>query len=323
MIGIAGAIRVAEPELVRTARSVFEESSSAQVVDMSGKPVTVERVRNGGSLCLRWEDHELGTECIEIPELSLVGPDSVARSMTLEVVLKTLGPTANLPSGLEKVVASRALSDEEMSAVFREKSRGVAAAHGQLARKIATGLSLSLSDIVPDSLEYWEGFCGPSPEGLDAEAWLRSRLIPYRHELLKKDIAQGLDICCLGALRDDLAPGAWVEGMADEAVWEALQAVKVQGNPIALLGALDVALYRCRDERFLRFADDAVGVLLENFGGNEQDLSRLFPDPLQLGTQSSALGRRRCPASWLLAADVRVDAGWLGRTDVRWFWCGG
>ena len=214
VIGIAGAIRVAEPELVRTARSVFEESSSAQVVDMSGKPVTVERVRNGGSLCLRWEDHELGTECIEIPELSLVGPDSVVRSMTLEVVLKTLGPTANLPSGLEKAVASRALSDEEMSAVFREKSRGVAAAHGQLARKIATGLSLSLSDIVPDSLEYWEGFCGPSPEGLDAEAWLRSRLIPYRHELLKKDIAQGLDICCLGALRDDLAPGAWVEGMA-------------------------------------------------------------------------------------------------------------
>lgn len=235
VIGIAAAIRMAETELVRAARSVFEDGSSVQVDELSGKRVTVERVGSEGPLCLGWDDPELGKQRIEIPELTLLSPDSVARSLTLEMVLEALGPTANLPSGLEKQVASRTLSDEEVSAVFRENSRGVAAVHGQLARwKIATGRSLSLGDIVPGSTEYWERFCGPSPEGLDAEAWLRGRLVPYRQELLKKDIVQGLDICCLGALRDDLAPGVRVEGVADETVWEALQSVEVHGNPIAV-----------------------------------------------------------------------------------------
>ena len=331
VIGVAGAIRMAETELIRAARSVFEESSSAQVVDMSGKPVTVERVGNEGPLCLRWEDDELGTQHIEVRELTLVDPDSVARSKMLEVVRESLGPTAKLPPDLEKEVASRTLSDGEMSAVFREQSGGVASVQSQLARKIAMG-RLSLGDMVPDLLEYWEGFCGPSPDGLDAEAWLHGQLIPYRRQLLKKDLAQGLDICCLGALRDDLAPGAWVEGMADEAVWEALQTVKLHGNPITLLGALDVALYRGRDERFLRFADDAVGVLLDGSGGKGQDFYRLFRNLCNLGlsylplvgaaAQRPGYWRRMC--AWMQAGLVSrmfVDSGAAIDLDAFERWC--
>lgn len=332
VIGIAGAIRMPETELVRAARSVFEEDSSAQVVDMSGKPVTVERVRDEGPLCLRWEDDELGTQRIEVPELTLVDPDSVARSRTLEVVRESLGPTAKLPPGLGKEVGSRTSSDGEISTVFREKSNGVAPVQGRLARKIATGLSLSLGDIVPDSLEYWDRFCGPSPEVLDAEAWLRGRLIPYRRELLKKDVAQGLDICCLGALRDDLAPGAWVEGMADDTLWEALQAVEVRGNPIALLGALDVALTKGRDERFLGFADDALGVLLDDPGDNEPDFYRLFRILCNLGlshlplvegaAQRPGYWRRMC--AWMqagLVARMFVGSGAAVDLDALEQWC--
>ncbi|MYD98144.1 MAG: hypothetical protein F4X98_12290 [Gammaproteobacteria bacterium] len=332
VIGVAGAIRVAETDLVRAARSVFDGSSSASVVDRSGRPVTVERKRSEDPLSLRWEDRELGTQRVEVPLLTLVDPDAEVRSRTFEVVLESLGPTANLPTDLGREVASRTLSDGEMSVLFREQSSGVAVLHGDLARKIVTGHALSLGDIVPVSLEYWERFCGPSPEGRDVEAWLHSRLIPYRRELLKKNIVQGLDICCLGALRDDLAPGAWLEGVADETVWEALQAVEVDGNPIALLGVLDVALYRDRDERFVKYADDAIGVLLDDSAGNEQGFYRLFRMLCNLGLshlpmvegagQRPGFWRRMC--AWMqagLVARMFVGSGAAVDMDALEQWC--
>ena len=88
----------------------------------------------------------------------------------------------------------------------------------------------------------------------------------------------GLEICCLGALRDDLLPGEWIEGLGDDAVWDAIMSIDVQRNPISLLAALDIALYRIGDERFREFAADAAGVLLDdNLGlGDDYDIYRLF-----------------------------------------------
>ena len=285
VIGIGAAVRFRESELIGAARNVFEGGLRAQVTDLSGKVATVERAGSGETLCVAWNDEEHPMQRIEIPELTLVCRDRTARLTALARVMENLGPTARLPSGLRKKAASRTLLEAEMSAVFREVSRGVMALQSKLARKVAEGLSLSVDDIMPSSVEYWERFCGPPPDGLDAEAWLRDVLVPYRQELLKNDVARGLDICCLGALRDDLGPGAWVDGIGDEILWDALQAVDVRGNPIALLGALDVALYRGRDARFLGFAHDAIGVLLEDSGGFKEgyDVYRLFQIICDLG----------------------------------------
>ena len=325
VIGIAGAIRVAETELVQAARGVFDNTSSVQLDDVSGKPVTVERLESEGPLCLRWEDNELGTQRVEVPLLTLMAPDAATRSRTLEAVLKSFGPTADLPEDLVKEIASRTLSDSEMSLLFREQSRGVAILQGELGRNIATGHPLSLGELVPVSLEYWERFGGPSPDGLDIEAWLRTRLVPYRRELLKKDIVQGLDICCLGALRDDLSPGAWLEGTADETVWEALNAVEASGNPISLLGLVDVALYRAQDERFLKFADDAIGDLLDGSADDRQDFYEMFRILCDLGlsylplvggaAQRPGYWRRMC--AWMQAGLVaRMFVGSGATVDV-------
>ena len=103
-------------------------------------------------------------------------------------------------------------------------------------------------------------------------------LVPYRKALLTRDVRAGLDICCLGALRDDLTPGQWITDLADDAVWDALSSCHATSNPFALLGALDVALYRQKDERFREFAATAVARLLdERFGQQEGlDIYRLL-----------------------------------------------
>ena len=88
-------------------------------------------------------------------------------------------------------------------------------------------------------------------------------LVPYRRDLLSRDLAAGLDICALGALRDDLLPGQWMSDLDNDVVWTALSSCDLTGNPFALLAGLDIALYRQDDERFRKFADQAVARLTD------------------------------------------------------------
>ena len=129
-----------------------------------------------------------------------------------------------------------------------------------------------MTDLVPQSLSYFERFAGPNPDAREPEVYFRDLLVPYRKALLTHDVRVGLDICCLGALRDDLTPGQWIIDLADDAVWDALSSCQATSNPFSLLGALDVALYRQEDERFREFAAAAVATLLDEKFGQQEGL---------------------------------------------------
>ena len=331
VIGIgdeSGEVQLAETELVAAASAVLKGSASAQVVGLSGVQTTVERVDDGETLCVNWSGHR-----VPIPALGLLFQDSAVRQRTLKHIINSLGPTARLPSRLLEQVAVRSPSRDEMSLVFNELSNGVAPLQGRLAQKVVHGKFPALDEVVPLTLEYWERFCGPRPDSLDAEAWLRERLIPYRRELLKRDLAGGLSICCSGALRDDLSPGVWLIGFDDDAVWDALQMVEAHGNPIALLGALDVALYRVRGERFREFAANVVATLLDDsMGVDGCDIYRLFEILCEFEMNSLAAieGAASCPGHWRrmcawmqagLVAQVLVGPAMALDVDALEKWC--
>ena len=289
-----GEVELVENELIAAASAVLEGSASVEVVDRSGVKTTVERVAGGDVLCVKWTGHR-----VPMHALGLLCQDSTVRQRTLKDIVNGLGPTARLPSSLVEQAAVRSLSPDEMSLVFKELSSGVAPLQSRLAQKVAHGPTLE--ELVPPTLEYWERFCGPRPDGLDPEAWLRDRLIPYRRDLLGRDLAGGLNICCSGALRDDLSPGAWLAGFDDDAVRDALQMVEARGNPIALLGALDVALYRVRQERFREFAADAIATLLDDsMGVDGCDVYKLFEVlcEFEINSLNKIEGGAGCPGHW-------------------------
>ena len=299
VIGLGGEgdrVELAENELIAAASAVFEGSASVQVVDRSGIQATVERVAGGEALCVNWNGHS-----VPIAALGLLCQDSTVRQQTLNDIVNSLGPTARLPSSLVERVVVRSLSPDEMSLVFKELLSGVVPRQSRLAQKVAHGKSPTFDELVPPTLEYWERFCGPLPGSLNAEAWLHEQLIPYRRELLGRDLAGGLNTCCSGALRDDLSPGAWLIGFDDDAVWSALQMVEAHGNPIALLGALDVALYRVRQERFRGFAANAISTLLDDsMGVGGCDVYRLFAVLCEFAMNSlnAIEGGASCPGHW-------------------------
>ena len=258
-------IQVEDGELFEAAREVFASNEEKLIQDLAGKEVIVGLGEENRNIALKWFDTENDARQIEIPDLALLSPNADVRLAALHSIIERIGPTGKDFRHLLNDVKSRALSNAELSETFEEIANGVMTKQNGLIHKVSHGLSFSATDIA-SSISYFEKFSGPAPGTHEPDVYLKEVLIPYRKSLLSRNLAAGLDICCLGALRDDLMPGQWVSDMDSDAVWTALSSCDVTGNPFSLLAALDISLYWQDDERFQKFAEEAMFQLTdENF----------------------------------------------------------
>jgi hypothetical protein len=202
---------------------------------------------------------------VRLQELLVLSPHPQERVEVLDRVLDRLGPAVPDFSALMSAARGRELTDDEISNLFNEMANGVVAVH----RKIADALKVPgmvMADLVPSSLSYFERFCGPAPGEGGLEEYLDFVLPAYRQEIVRCDLVRGLDVCFLGALRDDLSPCRWTENVSDDDLWDALVACRVDSSPYPLIAALDLAIARQHDERFRSFAETAVEKLTrDNF----------------------------------------------------------
>ena len=316
VLQLPGDVRVAVVDLVDSAVEVFSGAGEVKIAGLAGPDI--ELAIAGAGLELRWTDEDGNAQRADLPDLTLVCNDASAREEALRQTLSQLGPTASRSWALLDHVKLRPLTAEEVSVVFAEKAAGVAAVQSQLTAGILAGWRLTPGDLVPPSRSYWESFCGPVPRCEDPERYFADELIPYRRSLLDADLARGLDICCLGALRDDLSPGAWLEGVDDETVLAALASMPIQGNPIALLGALDVALYRVGSKPFRKIAETTARTLLDERLGYREgyDGYRLFEILVDYEMHSVGLvpGAAGCPGFWRRMC-AWMQAGLIVRTS--------
>lgn len=299
---VGGILGIAEVDLLDAAAAVYAGTQTAQLSDTEGTSAELTRADDKETLVVSWID-AAGKACrVQVPELTLLSGSGEARMRALDEIVRHLGPTAQETRALLEPASSRPLTPDEVSALWGEMTTGVAPIQSRLASKIAQGWRTTLVDVVPPSIAYWERFCGPVPNGPDPETYFREQLIPYRKGLIDADAEAGFDIACLGSMRDDLCPGTWLDGNDDETVWNALMSMPMQGNPIVLLAALDAALYRAGDERFRRFAEDCVGMLLDDHLGLSEDCDvyRLFEVLADFEMHRLGLteGIGRCPGFW-------------------------
>ena len=271
MFGLDSGFEIVDRELFTAARRVLSGVGAKSVRSITGNEISVALDPEDGDVVLVYSGARLEKRK-KVPDLSILSSDPQTRVATLCTLLDRFGPTAPDFRHLLSDLESREPDDSELAEVFREAAGGVAAVQGSLLRKIRFGQPLGTVDVLPHDLAYFEHFAGPQPEARDPEQYIRNTLIPYRGALLGRDLSRGLDICCLGALRDDLCPGQWTTHIDDDAMWNALSACGADEAPISLLGALDVALYRQNDERFREYAARAVIKLCDDGFGRQQDI---------------------------------------------------
>ena len=265
-------------QLFSAAEETLATGRGKQLRDVTGNEVWVDLDPQKGEIFLRWTEAENVSRQVDVPELVLLSSDRDQRVAGLHAVIGRLGCTTTGLKHLLEDIQSRALSHQELSGIFDELAHGVAANQANLVEKIEHGSRFSVADAVPRSIEYFERLISRNPGAQGPDEYFQEVLVPYRKELLNRDIATGLDICCLGAVHDELSPGQLVAGYERDVIWNALLSCKTKSNPFSLLGALDIALYRLEDERFEKFAVQAVSQLSdENFGQHSDfDLYRLL-----------------------------------------------
>lgn len=270
IVGLEADFAVIDQELFTAATHVLSGAEVKSVQSIAGNEVSVELDPEDDNIVLVYSGAESDNRK-KVPDLAILSPKPQARVASLSGMIDRFGPTAPDFKHLLSDLELREPNEAELAEVFREASGGLAAVQGALLRKAHSAQPFGALDILPQDLNYFERFVGPQPEARDPEQYIRYCLIPYRRALLDRDLKRGLDICCLGALRDDLCPGQWTTHIDDDALWDALSTCNADRAPISLLGALDVALYRQNDERFREYSAQAIIKLCDDGFGQQQD----------------------------------------------------
>ena len=269
IFGLGPNTELSDAELFAAAKTVLVTGEATTIRDITGDEVSIGLDAEQRHVMASWSEEDVARQAW-IPDLTILSPAQNARVDALRKIIDRIGPTATDFNYLLDNIETRELSEHEISAIFHESANGVTAVQAGLIRKIEHGSSLNVSDVIPKSIAYFEKFSGPNPGTRDRESYFREVLVPYRKSLLMRDLCPGLDICCHGALHDDLSPGKWVADVDDDAVWDALSSCDATTNPFWLLGALDVALYRQEDEHFREFAANTIAALTHESQGQQE-----------------------------------------------------
>lgn len=265
VVNIGTGATVSATELFKAAEKVFAGVPRAVIENRIGGELSVSaREDTGDRLVVEFSDADNNRITTEFAELSLLSPNGGTRHQALGEILARTGPTTRIPARLFDDVKDRKLSEDEILDIALEVANGIGAFRSRFESKVSSRVGLTVADFAPPLATYWEQLCGPSAVDMDADAYFCEKLTPHRMGILRQDLARGLEICCIGALHDDLLPGRWLDRHDNDQVWEALSSIDLRGNPVALLSALDVALFRVSDQRFRDYAASATKALVND-----------------------------------------------------------
>ena len=275
-ISIDDVVGVEVPVLFKAVRRAFRTGKPVAVAGTEGaERLSIAADVRSGEVVVTWDESGRARGA-RISTLGILAHSKEVRTRALDEAQRRYGPTFDL-SPFVRAAQQRALRTKQASVVLEEGARGVARRQKDLSDKLRAGGGLTIEHFVPSVVSYYERFCGPDPDGKELEQYVPDVLIPYRKTLLERDLAEGLQICLLGALRDDLNPGEWACKADREKVWGVLSSGLPTRTPFWLLGALDTALYHLEDPRFRDFAAEAVDMLLDRNLKHDQE-----PDTYQV-----------------------------------------
>lgn len=124
---------------------------------------------------------------------------------------------------------------------------------------------MDVASFFPTSLAYYEAlFAGPPQEGLGADVWITSVLIPHLKQRLDQSLIVGLKLALALNIDPRLCPAGLVSStIPDDELIVVLLELAATRSPLALLGILEIAISRMDgNERFREFASDVLELLV-------------------------------------------------------------
>lgn len=221
-------------------------------------------------------------------DLQFLSPDPAIRREAFLQSLAQFGATGPKPDDWLLLLEDRQVTAVELDRLYDEMRASLNQWRAWITEKIDTQRAL-ISDLTPDSLDYFSSLCGPPPCDTAPEEWIAGPLVEHRRRLVRTDLVSGLAAILPGSIRHDLGPAALVAHLDDNTVWTAVQALPNFIDPFSLLGLLDITLPR--REHHTGFSDMAEmlvqALLADPFRRPDgMDLSNFYPGLVRTCQQS-------------------------------------
>lgn len=198
-----------------------------------------------------------------IHDLAFLYPDKDIRLEALNYVIKQCWPSLPSRSYWLRILADRPLSETEFFQLISDISENPGRFKSTMKNSWHCGGEIDVATFFPSSFIYYEALIGSSSEGMSAEDWIDSILIPKLEQHIDLSLSDGLR--CALALNIDLklSPVKLVSDIPASELLVALSALVETHSPLILLGIIEIAIFHLdSDAKFLELASEALERLL-------------------------------------------------------------
>ena len=198
-----------------------------------------------------------------IHDLAFLYPDKDIRLEALNYVIKRCWPSLPSRSYWLKILGDRPLSETEFFQLISDISENPGRFKSALKDTWRSGSEIDITALFPSSFIYYEALIGSPSEGMSAEDWIDSILIPKLEQHINLSLSDGLK--CALALNIDLrlSPAKLISDIPVSELLAALGVLVETRSPLMLLGIIEIALFHLdSDAKFLELASEAVERLL-------------------------------------------------------------
>lgn len=198
-------------------------------------------------------------------DLALLYPDKDVRLETLNNVINQCWPSLPSASYWQKILADRPLNETEFFRLMSDIGETPGRFKTTLKKHWCSGREINVTELFPSSICYYDALIGSPSEGMSAETWIDSILLPKLEHHIDQSLFDGLR--CALALNIDLklSPVKLVSDIPASELLAALGMLMATRSPLVLLGIIEIALFHLdSDAKFLVLVSEALERLLGN-----------------------------------------------------------
>lgn len=169
VLTVEGSLEMETSVLLSVSREALYRGIVMSTHDVTERTVEIAPMAERAGVEIRWTDGET-SHTAYMPDLALLASTTRTRRRALRRVLARVGPTVADAHALLDKPAANPLSDQDVELLLRESATGFASIQDQCRQAVRSG-QISLEDIVPDSVAYFEDLVGPPPGALGTDAY--------------------------------------------------------------------------------------------------------------------------------------------------------
>lgn len=246
-------LRVTEASILEAARDCLSEPPP-RTVEVPGTGLLLE---NADQELLLREAGQHARWMVDLTPLKVLSGGAAQRAAGIQYLRGSLAPWGLAYASLLEELSARSASESEASSLLSECGKGPRGTFEALRLKVQSGQG-RWPDLIGPTLGFLERAYAPDPGDMSLEAYAAGPLTAHRQQLLRDDYCAGLEFVLRGAVDESVTPFELIAEASDDLLWQAITSANPSTDPYSLLAALEVALSRQHDRRFVEFAESAV-----------------------------------------------------------------